>query len=575
MKKRVLALCLTVALILGVMSGCGNGAASSSGAASAGEPAADSSEASAADSGGEASEAEAPAGDAGQLPIVTDGSVTLKLFTHTRLGVDDYENNKFTQWLEEQTGVKLDFVVAPEQSALEKLNVLLTSGDYPDVITGNASMPSAQIKLYGGQGIFIPLNDYIEKYGINTKTALEAYPFAKDIITMPDGNIYALPDINDCYHCQMDSKMWIYQPWLDKLNIKTPTTTEEFKAMLKAFKEQDPNGNGKADEIPMMGANNGGWNAFPEFYMMNSFVYYNNQYCGGLFAKDGKVTAAYTEDGWKEGLKYLNGLVSEGLLAPETYTQDNSVLVQNAENKEPILGAVPSGYMGMFCQIDASDRWEDFVAIAPVAGPDGTRYCKWNPYGGATMKYIITSSCKNPEVAFKMGDFLYTPEATMRSGNGPDGEGWRWLEEGTDKLGINGKPATYELLKGVDIQTPNSSWNQATIALRTADFRSSAALADSALFEKPLHLMTETEYAPYQPPIEMVIPPLFFSDEQSNELLTIETTIKTFLQEKTAGFITGALDIDSQWDSYKQELEAIGLPKAIEIYQAALDEANK
>lgn len=567
-KKRVLALLMAAALTASALGGCTTPATSSS-------KAEESMESSAAESAESSAAAESATtgteGGTTQLPIVSDGSVTLKFFTHTRLGVDDFESNEFTKWLEEKTGVKLDFIVAPEQSALEKLNVLLSSGDYPDVITGNASMPSAQVKLYGSQGIFVPLNDMIEKFGTNTKAALEAYPPAKDIITMPDGNIYALPDINDCYHCQMDAKMWVYQPWLDKLNLKVPETTEEFKAMLEAFKTKDPNGNGKADEIPMMGANSGGWNAFPEMYLMNSFVYYNNQYCEGLYVKDGKVTASYTEDGWKEGLKYLSGLVKDGLLAPETYTQDNSVLVQNAENPDPILGAVPSGYMGMFCQIDASDRWEGYVAIPPVAGPEGVRYSKWNPYGGATLKYIITSTCKNPEVAFKLGDFLYDPDATMRSVSGAEGVGWQWLEPDSGKLGINGKPALYETLLGVDNQPPNSSWNQATIALRTSDFRNSAALAKSARFEAPLHKMTEDNYAPYQPKKEMTIPPLFFTDDQSNELLTIETTVKTYLKEKTAGFITGAIDVDGSWDAYIKELEAIGLPKVIEIYQAALD----
>lgn len=565
MKRKMFTMLLAAIMAGSVLSGCG-GNESSSGTDNSTESTSSSTE--------ETSSTTSTATGELELPIVTDGSVTLTFFEHTRLGVDDFENNEFTTWLQDQTGIQLDFVVAPEQSALEKLNVLMVSGDYPDVITGNSAMPSAQINLYGQQGIFIPLNDYIDQYGVNTKKAFEAYPSAIDIITMPDGNIYALPDINDCYHCQMDNKMWVYQPWLDALGLEAPQTTEEFRDMLVAFKEQDPNGNGQADEIPMMGSNNGGWSAFPEYFLMNSFVYYDPTYCGGLYVNNGQITAAYVSDAWKEGLKYLNSMVTDGLLAPETYTQDNSVLIQNAENPTPILGAVPSGYMGMFCQVDASDRWKDFVAIAPVEGPEGVRYCKWSAYAGATMKYIITSACEHPEEAFKLGDFLYTEEATLRSSNGPEGVGWQYLDPDSGKLGIDGEPAEYELLVGVDDQPANSSWNQGTIGLRTADFRNSAALAASSAFEAPLHYMTEENYAPYQPPIEMVIPPLFFTEEQSNELLNMETSIYNYLREKTAGFITGALDIDSTWDTYLAELEAMGLPKVIEIYQAAYEEAS-
>ncbi len=78
--------------------------------------------------------------------------------------------------------------------------------------------------------------------------------FYKDLITAPDGNIYALPQVNECYHCMYQQRMWIYKPWLDKLGLKMPTTTDEFYEVLKAFKTKDPNGNGKADEIPLSGS---------------------------------------------------------------------------------------------------------------------------------------------------------------------------------------------------------------------------------------------------------------------------------------------------------------------------------
>ena len=505
------------------------------------------------------------------LPL-TDEPVTLSMFVHTRVGVDDFENNEFTKWLEEQTGIDLEFVVSPEQSVEEKRNVLLTSGDYPDIFTGTTTMKSAQIKMYGDMGVFITLNDLIDKYGYNTKKALEAFPQASDIITMPNGNIYALPSINDAYHAQMSYKMWVYQPWLDALELDMPATTEEFKDMLMDFKEKDPNGNGIADEIPMMGSLNG-WNSSPELFLMNSFVYWDIRNAKGLHVQDGKIIASYTQDGWKEGLKYLHSLVEEGLLAPETYTQDNDVLIQHVDNDPILVGAAPSGYMGMFTQVAASDKWADFVAMPPVKGPDGTQYVTWNPYDGVSLQYMITDKCENPELAFKLADFLYTEEATQRQ-TGPEGIAYRNLESDSGLLGMNGKPATYEMLQGIDQMPQNSGWNQTTVSLRTADFRASAALADSALFEAPLHQMTEKNYAPYKPSIEMVIPPIIFGEESAVELLTIENTVSTYIEEKTVAFITGALDIDANWEIYLTELETMGLPRLIELYQEALDEYN-
>ena len=64
--------------------------------------------------------------------------------------------------------------------------------------------PTEQQKL-GKQGVYLPLNDLIDKYGLNIKKRMEEIPSYKKSVTAPDGNIYALPWINDCYHCQFRS----------------------------------------------------------------------------------------------------------------------------------------------------------------------------------------------------------------------------------------------------------------------------------------------------------------------------------------------------------------------------------
>lgn len=137
---------------------------------------------------------------------------------------------------------------------------MLASGDLPEIIIG-CNIRLDQLQILANQGLLLPLDDYIEKYGVDSDQVYTAYPQIKDLITMLDGKIYGLPHVNDCYHCSMAQKMWVYQPWLDKLGLEVPTTTEEFYQMLKAFKEQDPNGNGEADEIPLSGTTftNGGW----------------------------------------------------------------------------------------------------------------------------------------------------------------------------------------------------------------------------------------------------------------------------------------------------------------------------
>jgi len=90
-------------------------------------------------------------------------------------------------------------------------------------------------------------------------------------------------------------KMWLYKPWVDKLGLEWPETTEDFYNVLKAFKEQDPNGNGKADEVPLLGATTS-WRTDPFGFLMNSFVYtvmpqHLNNY-GSFLERDGDQTQA-------------------------------------------------------------------------------------------------------------------------------------------------------------------------------------------------------------------------------------------------------------------------------------------
>jgi len=163
---------------------------------------------------------------AGMFPLTKD-KVTMRVAIPGNASVEDFNTNAFTKWYEQQINVHIEWIILPSDEALAKLNLMLSSGDYPDVIMAFGNISPAQMQVYGQQGIFLPLNDLIEKAGPNIKKAFALYPEAKDVSTASDGKIYGLTEINDCYHCSMAQKLWIYKPWLDKLGLKIPEPTEE------------------------------------------------------------------------------------------------------------------------------------------------------------------------------------------------------------------------------------------------------------------------------------------------------------------------------------------------------------
>ena len=247
----------------------------------------------------------------------------------------------------------------------------------------------------------------------------------------------------------MSQKLWIYQPWLDALGLEMPQTTEEFEQVLLAFKEQDPNGNGEADEIPLSTTIDvEGWQNGPlDLFFMNSFLYNPGEDATGpwLILQDGQVTPVYNTPEWKEGLKYLHRLYAQGLIDPQSFTQDVDGLQRLGNNPdEVILGAAPSGWWTTSspstraCRIT---RWTDYVAVPPLEGPEGVRYAAWDPATDDPAA-VITSACKDPALAVRWIDTLYWQEATLRSDDGVLGEDWRWAEEG--ETDVDGEQAALE-----------------------------------------------------------------------------------------------------------------------------------
>ena len=205
----------------------------------------------------------------GQYPIVKK-PMTIKMFAPQLASIENMETNTFTKYVQDKTNIQIKWDLVPDKALNDRKQLMLASGDYPEVILHGSLTKDEQMK-YGKQGVFIPLNDLIDKYAPNFKKAMVDLPYLKSSISAPDGNIYALPQINECYHCNYAQKLWINQSWLDKLGLKMPTTTDEFHEVLKAFKEKDPNGNGKRDEIPLTGSDDM-WAGNIASYLMNSFI---------------------------------------------------------------------------------------------------------------------------------------------------------------------------------------------------------------------------------------------------------------------------------------------------------------
>ena len=508
----------------------------------------------------------------GTFPITSE-KVTLSFFAVQDPRVENIETtNWYTQYLEDKTNVHIEWELVPQAGVNEKRQLMLASGDYPDVLYG-VSVTKEELSKHGAQGDFIAIGDLIDKHCVELKKIFAKYPGTKEAITAPDGNIYAMPYINQCYHCSMSQKMWINRFWLENLGLDMPTTTEEFYQVLKAFKEKDPNRNGKQDEIPLSGSINN-WNALPYDFLMNAFIY--NDGSIRLTLKNGKYDFAANKAEWREGLRYVRRLYKDGLLDPASFTQDQAQLQRLGMNPEVILGATGGGYSGsLIIRNDPAQRERLYTFVPPLKGPAGNRTTAYYPQDPAVSNFTVTKACQNPEVAIKWADLRYTYEEGTNLNYGERGVNWDWAEAG--EVGLNGKPAVWKQLTPL-VNPQSVTWYMWGIFNYDADWRFGLSVEkdadpyDPKNVELLLYLAT-SEHEKYKP--KESPPNIWMTKDVSQEVAQLRTQISEYVSESAAQFIVGNKDIETGWEAYVKEFETLGLKRLLEIYQSEFDRQYK
>lgn len=515
---------------------------------------------------------EADAGEAAaDVSFPLKESVKLSVFVSQNSDVVDLKDNLVYQKLQEATNIDFELNAVPAQDASEKLNLLLAGGDYPEVIMGT-SLSAQDLEKYGVQeGILMPLNDLIDKYAPHIKAQLDEHPNWKADITCSDGNIYGIPSVDSggVGHVNCPVKYWINEEWLDNLGLEMPETTEEFKEVLMAFKTQDPNGNGLADEIPLTGCINS-WNADPYLFLLNAFGYFDMSF---YYLKDDVIHSILDQDYLKEGLRYMNDLYANGLIDPAAFTQDNSQLtaIGNNEGVE-ILGVSGAGHVGMLLDINNVERYQKYAMMLPLKGPDGYQalpYTKSVSLSGSN--FTITNACEHPEIAIQIADLFSTEEWTIQGQIGVQGVEWDVADEGT--FGMDG--TTPARIKYLQYQTPAQVVDAWWWTYRGMEpdwkvaIQTEGDIMDPANFESRLYQET-MRLKPYAADVDP-IPTLLYSEDDNTAFTQYNTAISDYAKIAIVEFINGKRDVDKDWDSYLADLENLGYGKMIELIQKTYD----
>ncbi len=505
--------------------------------------------------------------------------VEIRVFAVQEQGID-LATNKFTQHIEEKFNIKFKFETIPSDGAKEKRQISLASGDYPDayILTHYIDQFSqSDLLKFGQQGVIVPLNDLIDQYAPNIKAALGSNADLKLLSTAPDGNIYGLGAYTQCFHCSYPNKMWINTKWLDSLKLQMPTTPEEFKNVLKAFKTQDPNGNGKADEVALSGSTEEfGVRVLP--FLMNPFVYNDDR--NYLNFSNGKVESAAIKPEWKEGLAYVKSLYDEGLIDPGAFTQNAEAFKKIGENAEAeILGAGAGMHPAIFIDLDGA-RSADYNPVPPLQGPNGSFATHDNGGVSPGAKFVITNKAsEDAKIALiQLADYMYTPEGQTNGGSGMKGIDWEDPAPGDKALGENVEPKV-KPIPGKQGEPPrNAGWSGMGHFYMPKDYRDSwvqgTDIYDSANYERRLYEAT-LKYEGHEPKELFPIWSLWVDPATLDESSILQTNIRNYIEQNALQFVTGNKDLDKDWDSYVKGLENLKLGRYLEILQSAYDASSK
>ncbi len=504
-----------------------------------------------------------------------EGTVTLTIGIPQQSSVTDYDNNDFTNLLKKkmkEKGVDLElefvFYAGPNSPEEYRKQLALSCGakeELPDILLG-FDLTQYTANQYGEDGYFIDLTEYIEEYGENYKKALEGLDdetreyIKEKAVNVNDGAIYAMPRIICPAFDDLQSMTYINKTWLDKLGLGIPTTTEELRTVLRAFKTQDPNGNGKADEVPMLGGS-----AIIN-YLMNAFIYYQE---GRFNVENGKVYDPVTTNEYRQGLAFINQMLKEELYSPLSFTVKQASEVRNlicSENGVCRVGIFEGHPLSRTsANSDVLKQFVGLPALADVTGKGGYTVVKERPIAWTGF---ITKDCEYPAIAMQFFDLFYTDEVITTQRHGTEGVYWERVE-GENCMGTKSYTKVINsslkgnITWGYNVLGITTQYNYLEV-MQTGEGRNgdlNRAYKSSA--DIMLNGRQPEERATY----------LLYNMEEYETQELYEGGANACISDSTSSFVVGNKNpnSDADWNEFLQNLESTGRSKLLKVAQSAYD----
>ena len=466
--------------------------------------------------------------------------------THT------WTTNRFFTRMQDRTGVSFTFQQYTKRAEWEKAKqaMFAPDGQLPDVLF-KAELSTEELIRYTQSGQLIDLKPLLEENAPNLWALLQAHPEWLQAITLPNGKIGALPGIQEI---GPQNGMWINQEWLDKLRLPMPTDMQSLREVLTAFRDRDPNGNGKKDEIPM--AFLGPWELK---FFSHAWGVVANDY-NIYLDENGTVQFWPMDDRFIEMAATLRDFYAEGLLDADGFVTGDTLRRITDDDAALVYGAM---FAPTPVNLVTYTMGEKYVIIEPFAY-EGKQIYR-DLFGQITRgAFAITSACEDPAAMLKWVDVLYSAEGAIEAMVGIEGEDyvvkangfWDW-KGGLDSMDMN-------VLNEMTVyDTGNMPW------LFPREFYN--RYADESVRRINAEMEKSARYA-----VEPYPTCYTLTAEESQKVASLQAKLGTYVDETLARFVLGELEINEEnAAAFREELLRLGAEEMTAFWQTKAQELVK
>ncbi len=497
-----------------------------------------------------------------QMPIVKEGTdITLKVMIVNGpmyQNLDSIHDVYFVDAYEKRTGVKIEWEEVASDAFADQLALRVSTGNLPDVILKGGIGNSTQLK-YGQQGFLKDLmeNNMLETFAPNYWALCQKHPEILVNSQMPDGQVYSLGMVRNSTGSSISSKLFFNQQWLDNLGLKVPTTQDEFYNVLYKFKNDDPNGNGKKDEIGMyMKAEH------LEYTTMGMFGLGNRGIANKFIDADpetGEARYFPATNEFRQWVEWVRKLYSEGLLNQEYFDHTENKLGNYIMND--VCGVF--AYINM-CMIDEATQQKFTYLDGAMTGANGSSDYHGVTPMGSTGAFVITSACQYPEVALRWADYFYSDEGSLFFYFGDEGVTYNALDDGTYQFTDevlaefhNGTNSYDGCAVHVSLYGYGNTPTMTKVPYNSADDNKGIALeAANALIED----------------CAIAWPEFTFTKQEQRIIEDAKADIDKYVAGKRDAWIMGQEQLnDETWAAFLETIERMGLQDVLEVYNSALE----